>query len=40
MLPGALARALKVPMYKLFHEGEAAMSIRTSKRPAGGQEGK
>ena len=25
-------------MYKLFHEGEAAVSIRTSKRPAGGQE--
>jgi transcriptional regulator with XRE-family HTH domain len=33
-----MARALEVPMYKLFHEGEAAVSIRTSKRPAGGQE--
>jgi transcriptional regulator with XRE-family HTH domain len=33
-----MARALEVPMYRLFHEGEAAVSIRTSKRTAGGQE--
>ena len=33
-----MARALEVPMYRLFHEGEAEASIRTSKRPAGGQE--
>ena len=33
-----MARALEVPMYKLFHEGEAAVSIRTSKRPEGSQE--
>ncbi len=28
-----MARALEVPMYKLFHEGEAAASIRKLKRP-------
>ena len=33
-----MARALEVPMYKLFHEGEAAVSVRTSKRPEGSQE--
>ena len=33
-----MARALEVPMYRLFHEGEAAVSIRTSKRPEGSQE--
>ena len=33
-----MARALEVPVYRLFHEGEAAVSIRTSKRTAGGQE--
>jgi transcriptional regulator with XRE-family HTH domain len=33
-----MARALEVPIYKLFHEGEAAASIRTSKRPEGSQE--
>jgi transcriptional regulator with XRE-family HTH domain len=27
-----LARALEVPMYQLFHEGEAAESIRKGKR--------
>ena len=32
-----MARALEVPMYRLFHEGEAAVSIRTSKRPEGSQ---
>src|ERR1700720_150192 len=36
--PVKMARALEVPMYRLFHEGEAALSIRTSKRPGGGQE--
>jgi transcriptional regulator with XRE-family HTH domain len=33
-----MARALEVPMYKLFHEGEAAASVRTSNRPDGRQE--
>jgi transcriptional regulator with XRE-family HTH domain len=28
-----LARALEVPMYQLFHEGEAASSIRNLKLP-------
>jgi hypothetical protein len=28
-----MARALEVPMYKLFHEGEATPSIRNLKRP-------
>src|SRR5258707_3840513 len=33
-----MARALEVPMYKLFHEGEAPVSIRTSKRPPEGSQ--
>jgi hypothetical protein len=33
-----MARALEVPMYRLFHEGEAAASIRTSKRSEHSQE--
>jgi hypothetical protein len=33
-----MARALEVPIYKLFHEGEAAVSIRKLKHPEGGQE--
>src|ERR1700738_1379888 len=33
-----MARALEVPMYRLFHEGEAAVSIRTSKRSERSQE--
>ncbi len=33
-----MARALEVPMYRLFHEGEAASSIRNLKLPAGGEE--
>jgi transcriptional regulator with XRE-family HTH domain len=28
-----LARALEVPMYRLFHEGEVAKSIRARKAP-------
>jgi transcriptional regulator with XRE-family HTH domain len=28
-----MARALEVPMYRLFHEGEAAASIRKLKNP-------
>jgi hypothetical protein len=28
-----MARALEVPIYKLFHEGEAATSIRKLKPP-------
>jgi hypothetical protein len=28
-----LARALEVPMYRLFHDGEAEASIRKLKRP-------
>ncbi len=28
-----MARALEVPMYRLFHEGEAASSIRNLKLP-------
>ena len=28
-----MARALEVPMYRLFHEGEAAASIRKLKHP-------
>src|SRR5712692_7312160 len=28
-----MARALEVPMYRLFHEGEVAASIRTLKPP-------
>jgi transcriptional regulator with XRE-family HTH domain len=33
-----LARALEVPMYRLFHEGEAASSIRNLKLPKGSEE--
>jgi transcriptional regulator with XRE-family HTH domain len=33
-----MARALEVPMYRLFHEGEAASSIRNLKLPTGGEE--
>jgi transcriptional regulator with XRE-family HTH domain len=33
-----LARALEVPMYQLFHDGEAAPSIRNLKRPKTGEE--
>jgi transcriptional regulator with XRE-family HTH domain len=33
-----LARALEVPMYRLFHEGEAASSIRNLKLPKDGDE--
>jgi len=29
-----LARALEVPMYRLFHDGEVTESIRKLKRPA------
>ena len=28
-----LARALEVPMYQLFHDGEAAASVRSLKLP-------
>jgi transcriptional regulator with XRE-family HTH domain len=31
-----LARALEVPMHQLFHDGEAASSIRNLKLPKGG----
>ena len=33
-----MARALEVPMYRLFHEGEAASSIRNLKLPKGSEE--
>jgi transcriptional regulator with XRE-family HTH domain len=33
-----MARALEVPMYRLFHEGEAASSIRNLKLPRGSDE--
>jgi len=33
-----LARALEVPMYRLFHDGEAASSIRTLKLPKDNEE--
>jgi transcriptional regulator with XRE-family HTH domain len=33
-----LARALEVPMYKLFHEGEAAASVRSLKLPKDSEE--
>jgi transcriptional regulator with XRE-family HTH domain len=33
-----MARALEVPMYKLFHEGEAAASIRNLKLPKDSEE--
>ena len=31
-----MARALEVPMYQLFHDGEAAASVRGFKRPQDG----
>ena len=31
-----MAHALKIPMYQLFHEGEAAASVRGFKRPEDG----
>jgi transcriptional regulator with XRE-family HTH domain len=33
-----MARALEVPMYRLFHEGEAEASIRKAKRPPEGSQ--
>ena len=33
-----LARALEVPMYQLFHEGEAAESVRKLKLPKDSEE--
>jgi transcriptional regulator with XRE-family HTH domain len=33
-----LARALEVPMYQLFHDGEAAESVRSQKLPKGAEE--
>jgi transcriptional regulator with XRE-family HTH domain len=33
-----MARALEVPMYKLFHKGEVEASIRKLKRPEGSHE--
>jgi transcriptional regulator with XRE-family HTH domain len=33
-----LARALEVPMYRLFHEGEVASSIRSQKPPNASEE--
>jgi transcriptional regulator with XRE-family HTH domain len=33
-----MARALEVPMYRLFHDGEAASSIRSLKRPTDSEE--
>src|SRR6267143_2370618 len=33
-----MARALEVPMYRLFHEGEVGASIRSLKLPTGGDE--
>jgi transcriptional regulator with XRE-family HTH domain len=33
-----MARALEVPMYRLFHKGEAASSIRSLKLPNGSEE--
>ena len=33
-----MARALEVPMYRLFHEGEAASSVRNLKLPTGSEE--
>jgi transcriptional regulator with XRE-family HTH domain len=33
-----LARALEVPMYRLFHDGEASSSIRKLKHSSKGQE--
>jgi transcriptional regulator with XRE-family HTH domain len=33
-----MARALEVPMYRLFHEGEAEPSVRNLKLPKGNEE--
>jgi transcriptional regulator with XRE-family HTH domain len=33
-----MARALEVPMYRLFHEGEAAASVRDLKLPKDNEE--
>ena len=33
-----LARALEVPMYQLFHDGEAAASVRSLKLPKDSEE--
>jgi transcriptional regulator with XRE-family HTH domain len=33
-----MARALEVPMYQLFHEGEASASVRKVKLPKGNEE--
>jgi hypothetical protein len=33
-----LARALEVPMYQLFHDGEAAASVRKLKLPNDSEE--
>jgi transcriptional regulator with XRE-family HTH domain len=33
-----LARALEVPMYQLFHDGEAESSVRNLKLPKGSEE--
>src|SRR5579862_5435600 len=33
-----LARALEVPMYQLFHDGQAAASVRGFKHPEDGEE--
>src|SRR5579859_6723807 len=34
-----LARALEVPMYRLFHDGQAEPSVRGFKRPEGDEPG-
>ena len=31
-----MARALEIPMYQLFHDGQAAASVRGFKRPEDG----
>jgi transcriptional regulator with XRE-family HTH domain len=33
-----MARALEVPMYQLFHEGEASAAVRKMKPPKGDEE--
>ena len=33
-----MARALEVPMYRLFHDGEAESSVRNLKLPKGSEE--
>src|SRR5450432_4183989 len=33
-----LARALEVPMYQLFHEGQATASVRGFKQPEDGED--